>query len=89
MAGYRVRTLERSDDEFYGRYRGAEISIERDHESHDHAFYIIVKESTGFTLYDGWWGDRTQTLDHAIEEALLGSQMITEQQRKFSFDRTN
>lgn len=35
------------------------------------------------SLYEGWWGNADDTLEEAVEEALIGSTLITEAQRKF------
>ena len=50
-----------------------------------YAFYIRVSYpgTTIGCLYDGWWGNADYSLEYAVEEALIGSTLITENQRKF------
>lgn len=49
------------------------------------AWYINVynPEKSFGTAYDGWWGDADDTLEEAVEEALIGSLLITKDQRRF------
>jgi hypothetical protein len=49
------------------------------------AFYIQVcnSEISFGTAYDGWWGNAENSLEEAVEEALRGSCLITDDQRKF------
>lgn len=49
-------------------------------------FYITVRnaEISFGTAYDGYWGDADNTLEEAVEQALLGSCLIDESQRKFA-----
>lgn len=86
MAGYRVTSfITRSDDEIYAHYKGCDIDIQREEEPVDGAtFTIFVNDPNGGYLYDGCWGDEANTMDEALEEALLGSQLIMADQRKFN-----
>lgn len=49
------------------------------------AYYIIVRNSEiAFgTAYEGYWGKDANTLEEAVEEALVGSTLIEKSQRKF------
>jgi hypothetical protein len=87
MPGYRiVNVRERTDASFSGRYRGHDIQVDRepDDSADGMAFYIIVTAPSGMNAYDGWWGAWRNTLDEAIEEALLGSNLIAKEQRRHS-----
>ena len=82
---YRIKqVISKSADSFFGSYRGCVIEIDRDEdEIRGAAFNISVTTRDGGFLYDGCWGDPEDTIDEAIEEALLGSQLIDPEQCRF------
>ena len=72
--GPRVRTISRSKNSGLYKYRGCEISVERDHSGDD--WYIRVQYFNGGYLYDGYWTD-SQFMPQraAVIEATIGSQL--------------
>ena len=71
----RVTAIERSEHEFFGRFKSHEIDIERD--SYDANWYIRVRHPDGCYVYDGWWQEsRCHSLDDAILEACKGSCLV-------------
>lgn len=48
------------------------------------AYYITVRnaEISFGTAYEGYWGNDEHTLDDAVEQALVGSTLIEESQRR-------
>jgi hypothetical protein len=68
----------KTKDAFEATYKGHDIFIEREKARSDEpaGFYIIVRAPCGMYDYDGCWGDGENTIDQAIEEALVGSCLI-------------
>lgn len=66
-------TQERTDDMFYGTYKGHIIDIIRD-EDHNGWYYIRVFNDNG-SGYDGWWDNAEASMDEAIEEAIKGAML--------------
>lgn len=82
--GYKIRTIhELSDDKFSCRYKGHEISIEREENVNGYMnrFYIQVMDSSGEYAYDGYWRDQMgiEEMPEAITEALRGSWLLPDQ----------
>jgi len=79
---YRIKIIkEKTPDRFTGRYKQHEIHIEReDNDEHScyGGFYITVTGPDGCYCYDGWWNPyHYASIDEAIQEALIGSQLIS------------
>ena len=94
MGSYVIRKVVTKDaDTFFGEYKGHTIEIWRDEEPLDHSQFTIMvtKKNCGMfaTAYDGDWGCSDNTMDEAIEEALLGAMLIDENQRRFQAPRYN
>ena len=72
---YRLgRVTKRTSKQIIGRYRDNDIEINRED---DGRFYIFVHNpyvSFG-TSYEGWWGGKENTIDEALQQAFIGSQI--------------
>ncbi len=64
-----LETIERTDEHFYGLYRGAYIEIELPGAC---GFYIKVWNGGGYS-YDGHADSDVETIDDAIEDAIDGA----------------
>lgn len=84
--GYRVKTHLNDGRCFEGRYKGYDISVYSMEETArpGRAWYIHVRDDDREfgTGYNGYWGNADHTLDEAVEQALIGSGLIDESQRK-------
>lgn len=84
---YRVKASLNDGLHFEGRYKGYDISIYSMEASArpGRAWYIHVRnDDREFgTAYYGWWGNADNTLEEAVEEALIGSALISDHQCKF------
>lgn len=56
--------------ELWATYKQHEIEILKE----DEGYYIIVQGDGGY-LYDGYWGDNSNTFEDALAEALEGSEL--------------
>ena len=69
-----MRIVSKSCQHFLGTHKGAEISIEREHDPNvSGAFYIIVTATDGGCLYDGWSPPGVLTMAEAKREAIRGA----------------
>jgi hypothetical protein len=69
--------------EFWGRYKNHDVQITREHKLSDSPaqFYIGVTSAEGYLAYDSYWphagsGFLEPTMEAAIEQALIGSQLL-------------
>lgn len=58
------------EKELWAEYKHHIIEILKE----DEGYYIIVQGDGGY-LYDGYWGDDTNTFQEALDEALDGSEL--------------
>lgn len=91
MARYQIRKVFfRDDDEFMAEYKDHTIEVwhHPDEEcSPNSSFDIVVTDNRADQFakaYEGCWGNPENTMDEAIEEALIGSHLITNEQRRFN-----
>lgn len=95
---YRIKNTLDSEHEFFATYKGYQVHVEwqgdvdeQDGEVFEEppldgmAYYIVVRnpEISFGTAYEGYWGDARNSLEEAVEEALVGSCLIADDQRKF------
>lgn len=67
-----------TDDVFLARYKNHDVSVKR--EPNDYrgrsSFYIQVTSPSGMYAYHGYWGYPNNTMEQAIEQALIGSGLL-------------
>lgn len=71
-----LSSIEKVDEDFYAEVNGYVFSLAKDGKEED--WYIQVKPEAQGHLYDGWWPySEDKDLSEAIEEALIGSGLIS------------
>ena len=66
----KLEITDKTKTHWYANYKGYEIELLKE----DEGYYIIVQGDDGY-LYDGYWGDNTNTFKEALDEALRGSEL--------------
>ncbi|WGS46819.1 hypothetical protein LFL97_31905 [Burkholderia sp. JSH-S8] len=70
------KLIERTHSGVFGWWQGNEISVQREKNPLMGGWYIIVKHPDGGYLYDGWWDNRSASIEQAVEEAFRGACLL-------------